>query len=88
MKKEVKQNSNFNKDRHQPRVAGAHPGAQPRGGDEANYYCTYKPERDGLSLERIFGPVKDFRMPLRQVQASAIKESCATAVVWRSPKRR
>ena len=27
-------------------------------------YRTYKPERDGLFCERIFGPVKDFERPL------------------------
>ena len=27
---------------------------------ETIYYRTYKPERDGLFCERIFGPVKDY----------------------------
>jgi DNA-directed RNA polymerase subunit beta' len=28
-------------------------------------YRTYKPERDGLFCERIFGPVKDYECALR-----------------------
>ena len=32
-------------------------------------YRTYKPERDGLFCEKIFGPCKRLRMLLRQVQA-------------------
>ena len=33
-------------------------------------YRTFKPERDGLFCARIFGPVRDYEMPLRQVQAT------------------
>ena len=32
-------------------------------------YRSFKPERDGLFCERIFGPVKDWECPLRKVQA-------------------
>ena len=32
-------------------------------------YRTYKPERDGLFCERIFGPVKDWECHHREVQA-------------------
>jgi hypothetical protein len=32
-------------------------------------YRTFKPERDGLFCAKIFGPVKELRVPLRQVQA-------------------
>ena len=32
-------------------------------------YRTFKPERDGLFCAKIFGPIKDLRMPVRQVQA-------------------
>ena len=31
-------------------------------------YRTYKPERDGLFCERIFGPVKDFECQYQYVQ--------------------
>ena len=32
-------------------------------------YRTFKPERDGLFCAKIFGPIKDLRVPVRQVQA-------------------
>ena len=35
-------------------------------------YRTYKPERDGLFCERIFGP-EGLRVPLRQVQAHPLQ---------------
>ena len=35
-------------------------------------YRTFKPERDGLFCARIFGPIKDLRVPLRQVQAHEV----------------
>ena len=38
-------------------------------------YRTYKPERDGLFCERIFGPVN--------TNASVIKVSFVTVVVWK-----
>ena len=41
-------------------------------------YRTYKPERDGLFCERIFGPVKDYECHC-DTSASATKASFATA---------
>ena len=45
-------------------------------------YRTYKPERDGLFCERIFGPVKDYECHC-STSASATKASSATAAAWR-----
>ena len=41
-------------------------------------YRTYKPERDGLFCERIFGPIKDYECHCGSTSASAIKALCAT----------
>ena len=49
-------------------------------------YSTYKPERDGLFCERIFGPVKNYWMLCGKTNVSAIKVSCATAAVWANRK--
>ena len=46
-------------------------------------YRTYKPERDGLFCERIFGPVKDYECHCGSTSASATKASSATAAAWR-----
>ena len=35
-------------------------------------YRSFKPERDGLFCERIFGPVKDLELPLWQVQGDTL----------------
>jgi DNA-directed RNA polymerase subunit beta' len=43
-------------------------------------YRTYKPERDGLFCERIFGPVKDFECHCENTSASATKESFVIVV--------
>ena len=62
MKKEVKQNSNFNK--IVISLASPEQILERSHGEvikpETINYRTYKPERDGLFCERIFGPVKDF----------------------------
>ena len=46
-------------------------------------YRTYKPERDGLFCERIFGPVKDYECHCGNINVFATKVSCATDVVWK-----
>ena len=46
-------------------------------------YRTYKPERDGLFCERIFGPVKDYECHSENINVFATKVSCATDVVWK-----
>ncbi|MBP7448935.1 MAG: DNA-directed RNA polymerase subunit beta' [Flavobacteriales bacterium] len=62
MKKEVKLNSNFNK--IVVSLASPEQILERSHGEvikpETINYRTYKPERDGLFCERIFGPVKDF----------------------------
>jgi len=62
MKKEVKLNSNFNK--IVISLASLEQILERSHGEvikpETINYRTYKPERDGLFCERIFGPVKDF----------------------------
>lgn len=62
MKKEVKLNSNFNK--IVISLASPEQILERSHGEvikpETINYRTYKPERDGLFCERIFGPVKDF----------------------------
>jgi len=45
-------------------------------------YRTYKPERDGLFCERIFGPVKD-TSAIAEIQRIRYKVSFATVVVLR-----
>ena len=47
-------------------------------------YRTYKPERDGLFCERIFGPTK----PAASTSAYATRVSSATDAVSRLPRRR
>ena len=44
-------------------------------------YRTYKPERDGLFCERIFGPIKDYDAIAVNISVSVIKVSSATVVV-------
>ena len=39
-------------------------------------YRSFKPERDGLFCERIFGPVKDWECQLRQIQADQVSRGC------------
>ena len=48
-------------------------------------YRTYKPERDGLFCERIFGPVKDYE---ESTNASVTKASSATVAVWKLQRRK
>jgi DNA-directed RNA polymerase subunit beta' len=43
-------------------------------------YRTYKPERDGLFCERIFGPVKDLNVIVVNTKESVIKELFVTVV--------
>ena len=42
-------------------------------------YRTYKPERDGLFCERIFGPTKDYEC----ISVYVTKELFVTVAVWR-----
>lgn len=44
-------------------------------------YRTYKPERDGLFCERIFGLPRTTSVPAASTSASAIRASSATVVV-------
>ena len=46
-------------------------------------YRTYKPERDGLFCERIFGPVKDYECHCGKYKRLDIKELYATCAVWK-----
>ena len=46
-------------------------------------YRTYKPERDGLFCERIFGPVRITSAIAVNTNASVIKVSFVTVVVWK-----
>lgn len=46
-------------------------------------YRTYKPERDGLFCERIFGPVKDYECHCVSTNVSVTKVSSATDAVWK-----
>lgn len=50
-------------------------------------YRTYKPERDGLFCERIFGPTKDSSVPAESTSVSDTKASSATDAVWKSPRK-
>ena len=62
MKKEVKLNSNFNTivvSLASPELILERSHGEVIKPETINYR-TYKPERDGLFCERIFGPVKDF----------------------------
>lgn len=46
-------------------------------------YRTYKPERDGLFCERIFGPTRDYECHAESISVSVTKALCATVVVLR-----
>ena len=46
-------------------------------------YRTYKPERDGLFCERIFGPTRTMSAPAASTSVSATRESSATDAVLR-----
>ena len=46
-------------------------------------YRTYKPERDGLFCERIFGPTKDYECIAVSIKAYVTKVLFATDVVWK-----
>ena len=46
-------------------------------------YRTYKPERDGLFCERIFGPTKDMSVIAVNTSAFVTRASSATVVVSR-----
>ena len=49
-------------------------------------YCTYKPERDGLFCERIFGPSKDYECIAVNTNASvteALRDRCGVEVTER-----
>lgn len=39
-------------------------------------YRTYKPERDGLFCERIFGPIKDYECHCGKYQAYPLQRYC------------
>ena len=41
-------------------------------------YRTYKPERDGLFCERIFGPVKDYECAAENISVSVTRVLCVT----------
>ena len=51
-------------------------------------YRTYKPERDGLFCERIFGPVKDYECHCGKYKRIDIKVSSATVAVLKLQKRK
>ena len=51
-------------------------------------YRTYKPERDGLFCEKIFGPTKDYECYCGKYKGSATAASSATAAASRLRKRR
>ena len=55
-------------------------------------YRTYKPERDGLFCERIFGPVKDYECHCGKTVVNTnvfdIKVSSATVAVLKLQKRK
>ena len=46
-------------------------------------YRTYKPERDGLFCERIFGPIKTTNVIAASTSVSVTKALSATVVVWK-----
>jgi len=46
-------------------------------------YRTYKPERDGLFCERIFGPVKDYDAIVVSISGFVTKELYVIVVVLR-----
>ena len=46
-------------------------------------YRTYKPERDGLFCERIFGPVKTTNVIAVSTNVFATKALSATDAVWK-----
>ena len=49
-------------------------------------YRTYKPERDGLFCERIFGPIMNAIAV--NIKESVIKALSAIVVVWKLPRRK
>lgn len=51
-------------------------------------YRTYKPERDGLFCERIFGPVKDWNVIAGNIRGYATRGSFVTAVALKLQKRK
>ena len=51
-------------------------------------YRTYKPERDGLFCERIFGPTKDYECACGKYKRIRYKGISATVAVLRLPRRR
>jgi hypothetical protein len=51
-------------------------------------YRTYKPERDGLFCERIFGPVKDGSVTVESIKEFDTKVLFVTDVVWRLLKKK
>ena len=46
-------------------------------------YRTYKPERDGLFCERIFGPIMIMSAIAVSTNVSVTKALCATVAVWK-----
>lgn len=46
-------------------------------------YRTYKPERDGLMCEKIFGPTKDWECYCGKYVVYAIRVLFATDAVWK-----
>lgn len=46
-------------------------------------YRSFKPERDGLFCERIFGPVKTGNATAENTSASVLKALSATAAAWK-----
>ena len=51
-------------------------------------YRTYKPERDGLFCERIFGPIKDYDAIAVSTSVSVTKVLSAIVVEWKLRKRK
>ncbi len=51
-------------------------------------YRTYKPERDGLFCERIFGPTRTMSAPAVSTSVSVIRVSSATVAVLRLLRRK
>ena len=51
-------------------------------------YRTFKPEKDGLFCERIFGPVKDWECNCGKYKRIRFRGWSATNAAWRSPRAR
>ena len=51
-------------------------------------YRTYKPERDGLFCERIFGPIKDYECHCGKYKRIRYKGIVCDVVEWKLRKRK